>query len=172
MAHQIRQATTFDLPEVIALENEAFGARGTAESPAVIQSRIETFPEGCVVIETDGKIIGYSSSEKWLDEQQPLLDIDASARHHTDGKIFCISSMAIFLAYRGQGFGLALLDHLIKLARHHSCTQMILSTVQAQEFYSKRGFRITDRLLEPNSNIALTVMKLNLSCELDPPSKS
>jgi len=162
MAHKIRQASTFDLPEIIALENEAFGARGTAESSAVIESRLKVFPEGCLVVESNGKTIGYASSEKWSQEYEPLLDIDPFARHAKNGHMFCISSFAIRLTHRGKGFGLFLLDHLIEIARHHSCAAMILSTVQAQEFYSKRGFQITASLLKPNSNIALTVMKLDL----------
>jgi ribosomal protein S18 acetylase RimI-like enzyme len=160
----IRQATIAELPDIVDLENEAFTPHGTAESKDVIQSRLTVFPEGFIVLETDGIIAGYASAEKWLNERDPLLDENPLTTHKPDGRILCITSLAIRLPYRGRGFGLAILDRLIEIAHHQKCAQLILSTTRAQAFYSKRGFYILNE--HERSGLNFTTMKLELPSQV------
>jgi len=159
-AYVIRQATTADLPAVADLELEAFSDYGTAESPEVFRSRLEIFPGGFFVCVVDGAVVGYGSSEKWLQERQPVLNEDASAAHNPQGKIFCITGLAVRLSHRGLGFGLAILDALIDLARRDQCTRVVLETTNGQRVYLKRGFRISHECEQ--DGIKFSVMKLDL----------
>ena len=159
--YNIRQATDLDLPEIAYLEAEAFAPYGTAESPDTQRARLAVFPEGFAVLEIDNLIAGYGTSEKWTEPREPILDEDPNKTHDSHGKIFSITGLAVRLAYRGRGFGLAILDHLIALAHRHDCTQIILQTTHAQGLYLKRGFTIVRNRLQ--SGVTLSIMKLDLT---------
>jgi ribosomal protein S18 acetylase RimI-like enzyme len=159
-AYLIRRTTLADLPAVADLELEAFSESGTAESPDVFRSRLEVFPAGFFVCVVGDTVAGYGSSEKWLEERQPVLNENASAAHNADGKIFCITGLAVRLSHRGRGCGLALLDALIDLARRERCTKIVLETTNGQRFYIKRGFHISHECVQ--DGIMFSVMKLDL----------
>jgi N-acetylglutamate synthase-like GNAT family acetyltransferase len=159
-AYLIRQATAADLPAVVDLELEAFSDSGTAECLEVFRSRLEVFPAGFFVCTVEGTVVGYATSEKWLEERQPVLNEIASAAHNTEGRIFCITGLAVRLSHRGHGFGLALLDALIQLARRDRCTRVVLETTHGQRIYLKRGFHISHDCVQ--SGIKFSVMKLDL----------
>jgi len=158
--YRIHQAVPADLPLVVDLDYEAFAPYGTAEDLEVFATRLATFPEGFVVMEQDSMIVGYGTSEKWLTEREPALGEDARTIHWPDGRIFCITGMAVRQTYRERGYGLAILDHLIGIARHHNCTTIILETTHAQGLYLKRGFRVVRERQE--RGVVLSVMKLEL----------
>jgi len=158
--YNIRRAAEFDLPEIASLEAEAFGPYGTAECPDTLRARLAVFPEGFAVLELDDLIAGYGTSEKWTEPREPELDQDPNKTHDPSGEIFSITGLAVRPAYRGRGFGLALLDHLIALARRHDCTQIILQTTHAQGLYLKRGFKIVGNRLQ--FGVTLSIMTLDL----------
>lgn len=159
-AYLIRQATAADLPDVVDLELEAFSDSGTAESLEVFRSRLEVFPAGFFVCTLEGTVLGYATSEKWVQERQPVLNENASAAHDGEGRIFCITGLAVRLSHRGHGFGLALLDALIELARRDRCTRIVLETTNGQRVYLKRGFHISHDCVQ--NGIKFSVMKLDL----------
>ena len=99
MAYAIRPATQADLPDIVALDTEAFSPYGTAEDPQVIAARHAVFPEGMLVIEGEQRLIGYGSAEKWLTEREPALNEHPAATHHPTGQIFCITAMAVWPAH-------------------------------------------------------------------------
>jgi acetyltransferase (GNAT) family protein len=109
----IRLAYQDDLPQVCEIDDEAFSPYGTGESPKVIATRLAVFPAGFVVLEKDGVVLGYGSSEKWLHDREPALNEDPSTTHHPLGRVFCITAMAVRRAFWKQGFGSAILDGLI-----------------------------------------------------------
>jgi ribosomal protein S18 acetylase RimI-like enzyme len=158
--YHIRQATKFDLPEIAYLETEAFAPYGTAECPDTLRARLAVFPEGFAVLQIDDLIAGYGTSEKWTEPREPELDEDPNKTHDPNGQIFSITGLAVRLAYRGRGFGLAILDHLIALARRQDCTQIILQTTHAQGLYLKRGFNVVGNRLQ--FGVTLSIMKLDL----------
>ena len=87
----IRPATPEDMPQVIQLDFEAFSPYGTAESPEIIRARQQVFPQGFIVAEKDGRIVGYGSSEKWSAMREPGLDENPYDTHDPNGPIFCIT---------------------------------------------------------------------------------
>ena len=156
----IRPATQADLSQVIQLDGEVFSFYGTAESPAVIRARQQVFPAGFVVAEADGHVIGYGSAEKWARIREPGLDEDPHTTHTPDGPVFCITGMAVAEAFRGQGVGTAMTNHLIEVARQQHCTIVVLETTHAQAFYVRLGFHPLDERQE--RGVLLTVMALEL----------
>jgi ribosomal protein S18 acetylase RimI-like enzyme len=156
----IRNARDQDIPAVAEIDTEAFTAYGTVEKAETFQLRLKTFPDGFIILIAENEIAAYGCSEKWLTEREPGLDENPAANHHIDGKIFCITAMAVKSNFRGRGYGILMLDKLIEIARRENCKQIILETTHAQGLFLKRGFKKTQTRTE--REISLDVMSLNL----------
>ncbi len=109
----IRQVQEKDLPIVADLDYEAFSPYGTSEDPKTFVMRFKAFPIGFIVLEEGDEIAAYGCSEKWMVEREPGLDENPLDTHQADGRIFCITGMAVRMKHRGKGCGLAVLDSLI-----------------------------------------------------------
>ena len=160
MVTSIRDAHNEDIPLVADIDHEAFSPYGTAERIEVFYARFLSFPLGFIVLEVDSEIAGYACSEKWLHERKPGLNENSMETHQSDGRIFCITGMAVRQNQRGKGYGLAMLDRLIAFARQEGCIKIILETTHAQRFYSKRGFKAIGTREE--RGITLSIMALEL----------
>lgn len=69
--------------------------------------------------------------------------------------------MAVRVKHRGKGYGLAVLDCLIQIAKHEQCTRILLETTHAQGLYLKRNFQIVQSRNE--RGISLDIMSLDLT---------
>jgi hypothetical protein len=92
-------------PQLAEIDKEAFSPYGTAEKPETFQRRLNTFPDGFIILVTNNEIAAYGCSEKWLQEREPGLDEDPQATHQPEGRILCITAMAVKTKYRGNGYG-------------------------------------------------------------------
>lgn len=146
MMVRLRPATTADLPQIIALDQEIFGTYGADESPEVIAARLAVFPTGCVVlakatVQGDAEpILGYLTTEKWATLREPALDEDPRLTHQPAGTILNITTLAIALSQQGRGLGAQLVAHAIALAQREGCTAIVLETAWAARFYEQHGF--------------------------------
>ncbi len=143
---QLRPATIADLPQIIALDQQIFGAYGADESPIVIAARLAVFPAGCVVLTADtaqndkDAILGYLTTEKWATLREPTLDEDPKLTHQSTGTILNITTLAIAPSQQRKGLGVQLVTHAIALAQREGCTAIVLETAWAARFYEQHGF--------------------------------
>jgi ribosomal protein S18 acetylase RimI-like enzyme len=158
--YKIRQVRETDLSEVADLDYEAFSPYGTAENSETFSLRFKAFPSGFVVLIEGDEIAAYGCSEKWLSEREPGLDENPLDTHQPGGRIFCITGMAVRIKHRGKGYGLAVLDYLMQVAKNESCTKIVLETTHAQGLYLKRGFKIQQSRNE--RGVPLDIMALDL----------
>jgi ribosomal protein S18 acetylase RimI-like enzyme len=156
----IRPAKRGDLKEACAIDYEAFSPYGTAEMPSVIESRWTVFPQGFVVAKARGRIVGYGSSEKWLTEHEPAMNEDPFKSHFPEGRVFCITAVAVYREWRANGIGPAIVDNLIQIAGNEQCRAILLETTHAQNYYLHRGFHIVGEREQMNAK--LTVLALDL----------
>jgi N-acetylglutamate synthase-like GNAT family acetyltransferase len=156
----VRKARDQDIPTVAEIDAEAFSSYATAEQPETFQLRLTAFPDGFIILVADNEIAGYGCSEKWLTEREPSLDENPLATHQPDGRILCITGMAVKKKYRGRGYGLRLLDKLIEIAHREGCKKIVLQTTQAQGLFLKRGFKTVQHRTE--RGISLDVMSLDV----------
>ena len=156
----IRNARDQDIPAVAEIDAEAFAATGTVETPETFQLRLKTFPDGFLILIAENEIAAYGCSEKWLTEREPGLDENPATTHHIDGKILCITAMAVKSNFRGRGYGLLMFDKLIEMARRENCSQIIAETTHAQGLYQKRGFKTLRKRTE--REVSMDVMSLTL----------
>jgi ribosomal protein S18 acetylase RimI-like enzyme len=157
----IRNARDQDIPAVVEINAEAFSSYGTAEKPETFQLRLRAFPDGFIILVADNEIAAYGCSEKWLTEREPRLDENPSVTHQPDGRILCITAMAVKVKYRGRGYGSLMLDKMIEIAHRERCQKIIVgTTTHAQGFFLKRGFKTVQNRTE--RGILLDVMSLDL----------
>ena len=156
----IRNAREQDIPAVAEIDAEAFGPYGTAENPETFQLRLTAFPNGFIILVADNEIAAFGCSEKWLTEREPGLDENPLTTHQPDGRIFCITALAVKKKYQGRGFRLLVLDKLIETAHSEGCKKIILETTHAQDLYLKRGFKSVKNRTE--RGISLDVMSLDI----------
>ena len=156
----VRNARDQDIPTVAEIDAEAFSSYGTAEKPETFERRLRVFPNGFIILIADNEIAGYGCSEKWLTEHQPDLGESPLVTHQPDGRIFCITGMAVKTKYRGRGYGLLILDKLMEIAHNEGCRKIVLETTHAQGLYLKRGFKTVRNRTE--RGISLEVMSLDI----------
>ena len=156
----VRNARDQDIPAVAAIDAEAFSPYGTAEKPETFQLRLTAFPDGFVILIADNEIAAFGCSEKWLTEREPALNENPLASHNLDGRILCITAMAVKTKYRGRGYSLLILDKLIEIAHREGCRKIVLETTHAQDLYLKRGFTTVQN--RTKRGISLDVMSLDI----------
>ena len=156
----VRNAREQDIAAVVEIDAEAFSPYGTAEKPETFQLRLTAFPEGFIILIADNEVAAYGCSEKWLTEREPGLDQNPLASHQPDGRILCITAMAVKTKYRGRGYGLLVLDKLMEIAHREGCRKIVLETTHAQDLYLKRGFKTVQNREE--RGISLDVMALDI----------
>jgi ribosomal protein S18 acetylase RimI-like enzyme len=156
----IRNAREQDIPAVVEIDAESFSPYGTAEKPETFQLRLNTFPNGFIILVAENEIAAYGCSEKWLTEREPGRDEDPRVTHEPDGRIFCITGMAVSTKQRGKGYGLRILDKLMEIAHNEGCKKIVLETTHAQGLYLKRGFKSVRTRTE--GGVSLEVMSLDI----------
>ena len=156
----VRNARDQDLPAVVEINTEAFTPYGTAENPETFQLRLRAFPDGFIILVADNEIAAYGCSEKWLTEREPALDENPMVTHQLDGRILCITGMAVKKKFQGRGYGVRVLDKFLEIAHGERCQKIVLETTHAQDFFLKRGFKTVQKRTE--RGVALDVMSLDV----------
>jgi len=156
----VRNARDQDIPAVIEINTEAFSPYGIAERPETFQLRLTAFADGFIILVADNEIAAFGCSEKWLTERAPALDENPLVTHQPDGRILCITAMAVKMKYRGRGYGLLILDKFLEIAHREGCKKIILETTHAQGLFLKRGFKTVQKRTE--RGISLDVMSLDI----------
>ena len=156
----VRNARDQDIPAVAAIDAEAFAPYGTAEAPETFQLRLTAFPNGFIILVAENEVAAYGCSEKWLTEREPGLDENPLVTHQPEGKVFCITGMAVKMKYRGRGYSMLVLDRLIETAHLEGCKKVVVETSHAQDLYRRRGFKTVGKRTE--RGVSLDVMSLDL----------
>ena len=156
----VRNARDQDISAVAEIDAEAFAPYGTAEKPETFHLRLTAFPDGFIILVAENEIAAFGCSEKWLTEREPGLDENPAVTHQREGRIFCITAMAVKMKFRGRGYGLLILDKLIEIAHREGCRKIILEPPHAQGLFLKRGFKTVQTRTE--RGVSLDVMSLEI----------
>ena len=156
----VRNARDQDISATAEIDAEAFSPYGTAEKSETFQLRLTAFPDGFIILVADNEIAAYGCSEKWLTEREPGLEENPITTHQPEGRILCITAMAVKMKYRGRGYGLRILDKLLEIAHSEGCRKIVLQTSHAQGLFLKRGFKTVQNRTE--REVSLDVMALDI----------
>ena len=120
----IRRFLPPDFERVIAIEKEAFDEY----NPILFMTAYETFPEGFLVAEKDGNVIGFLTAV-------PISRFEVK-----------ILSIAVDKRCQSRGFASMLLKSLFELLQPKGVLRVLLevrlSNVQAQKLYLSLGFNL------------------------------
>ncbi len=151
----IRKATVNDIEHIMDIEHESF-CENVYEDLKVFKDRITTFPDGFLILEVEGSICGYISSEIWsyaenIHEDMFNLNHSINNVHDATGSELYISSIGILKKYRGKGYGKLLFSELSrKITESYNISSLILIVsvqwIAAKRIYENNGFREIKRL--------------------------
>lgn len=149
----IRKATINDIEDIMDIEHESFH-ENVYEDRSVFSSRILTFPDGFLVLEVDGNVCGYISSEIWNYSEKinkDMFDLNHSINklHTTTGSELYISSIGVLKKYRRKGYGKLLFSELSgRIIEKYNISSMILIVsgwwTAAKKIYENNGFKEID----------------------------
>jgi ribosomal-protein-alanine N-acetyltransferase len=120
----IRKFRPSDFERIIAIEKEAFGEY----NPILFMAAYETFPDGFLVAEEDGHVVGFLTTVVVA-----LLDVK-------------ILSIAVDKRCQSKGFASMLLKALFQVLRAKGILRLLLevrlSNIRAQKLYLSLGFNL------------------------------
>jgi ribosomal-protein-alanine N-acetyltransferase len=120
----IRKFRPSDFERIIAIEKEAFGEY----NPILFMAAYETFPDGFLVAEEDGHVVGFLTTVVVA-----LFDVK-------------ILSIAVDKRCQSKGFASMLLKALFQVLRAKGILRLLLevrlSNIRAQKLYLSLGFNL------------------------------
>nr|WP_321497104.1 N-acetyltransferase [uncultured Methanolobus sp.] len=150
MKISIRNAEKGDIEGIMSVEHDSFHSNIVENSDTFLE-RVKAFSDGFLVVEIDGEIAGYISSELWdhsenIDTEKFVLGHSITETHRNDGKELYISSIGVLKKYRGKGYGNALFMELVNRIRgKYEILSIILIVSEdwhaAKRIYENGGFR-------------------------------
>lgn len=149
----IRSAQTKDVKQCHRIESVSFSAEEAA-SLERITLRQREFPQGFLVAEHNGKIIGMINSG--ASDQADLADEEFKALigHDRNGSQRVIFSLAVDPAQQGEGIGARLMQDYIDRARSDSVKEIrLICKEQMIDFYKRFGFENCGRSVSKHGGV-------------------
>ena len=129
----MRSCTAEDFPAIAGLLGQLWPTKklDLAALNKVYQRALESEQQVYVCAADGKKIIGFGS-------------LTLKNNLWQEGNLGHIDELAVDTAYRGNGIGTKLLEHLIEIARQKGCRRVELDSAfhrkQAHQFYEQNGF--------------------------------
>lgn len=133
MKVKIRQAKIQDIPQILSVEKGTWGEE-CAASKEMLESRLKIFPEGFLVAESDGDIIGLVVVERvnydFRKNSYTWYQITDNGfiknSHRPDGNVLYGVDLSVLPAFQRKGVGSKLLEAVAKLAVRFNIKQGML----------------------------------------------
>ena len=111
-----RDAQLADADRCFEIETSAYEG-DEAATHAKISKRIETYPEGFLILEVGGKIVGFINSGCACEVEMSDEDFKELIGHDPDAPNVVIMSVVVDPAEQGKGYSKALMETFIKRMR-------------------------------------------------------
>lgn len=139
----IRPVTETDLTACHCVEALSF-PEDEAASLDSIRTRIDIFPDGFLVAEDNGRIIGMVNSGSTSKDDITDEDFKSLIGHEPDGENIVVFSLCVLPEYRGNGIAADLLAQFVEHSRSLGKRRVLLLCKDGLvPFYRRAGF--TDR---------------------------
>lgn len=143
MPHTFRTPVPSDAARCFAVERAGFDGESAAPLSSIAK-RIAQYPEGFLLIELDGDIVGFINSGCAHQVEMADHSFKDMIGHDSQAPNIVIMSVVVDPDYQGQGLAKALMDEFIKRAAdmekqamHLMCKEHLIP------FYEGFGFRYT-----------------------------
>lgn len=136
----IRMVKPDDLTTCHIIEELCFQP-AEAASISSIDIRIQTYPEGFLVADCDGKVVGQINSGSTQKNDISDEEFKQLIGHDPDGQNIVIFSLSVLPKFRKQGVGDKLLNGFIKQARDMGKARVLLICKDGLvAYYTRHGF--------------------------------
>lgn len=136
----IRTVRPDDLNACLAVEQACFPPDEAADAEG-IRTRIERFPQGFLVAEWDGMIVGQVNSGATHKEDITDEAFKKLVGHNDDGKNVVVFSLSVLPEYQGRGIAASLMREFIAAAAKQSRQAiLLLCKHDLVSFYERLGF--------------------------------
>jgi ribosomal protein S18 acetylase RimI-like enzyme len=136
---QIRQVKKNDLEGCFEVENLSYTTDGASKEK--VEKRINVFPEGFLVAELEGKIVGIVNGTSTNKEDLSDEELKEMAGFDKKGKNLIIFSLAVLPSFRCQGIAKQLMDKFIETAKRLKKEKILLICKDDLiHYYEKIGF--------------------------------
>ncbi len=136
---KIRYVRDNDLDDCYRVESACYTSDGATREK--IQKRISLFPEGFLVAETKGQIIGLINSTSTDKEDITDEELKDMVGHVKDGKNMVIFSLAVLPEFQGNGISKQLMLRFIKVSKDLKKEKiLLLCKSELIPYYQNYGF--------------------------------
>ncbi|SEF64407.1 GNAT family N-acetyltransferase [Marinobacterium lutimaris] len=136
----IREVTLSDLDRCYEIETSAY-AGDEAASREKIEKRILTYPEGFIVLEIDGAVVGFVNGGATDRVQMSDEAFKELVGHDPAGSQIVIMSVVVHPAHHRRGYASRLLDAFIdKMTRMNKQAIHLICQTELIDFYANHGF--------------------------------
>jgi predicted N-acetyltransferase YhbS len=137
----IRNVKLSDLDQCFAVESAGFPDEEEAASKESIKTRIKTFPQGFLVAELDGRVIGIINSAATDKEDLADEELKKMVGHDPNGKSLVVFSLVVLPEYQKQGIARQLMLRFIEEADRLGKKKILLMCKSNLiEYYERMGF--------------------------------
>ncbi len=137
----IRMVEQDDLTACHTIEVRSFPPSEAAWTTS-LQTRINDYPEGFLVAEYEGQVIGQVNSGSTSKDDISDEEFKQLIGHDPDGENIVIFSLSVLPEYRKKGIGRQLLDSFVSQAREMGKSKvMLLCKEELVDYYSAHGFK-------------------------------
>ena len=136
----IRHVLPEDLDECFLVESSGFSPEEAA-TRETIQLRIERFPEGFLVAEVDGRVVGILNSAATDKTDLSDEELKQLVGHDPAGRNLVVFALAVLPDYRKQGIARQLMARFADEAREQGKENILLMCKQHLiAYYERMGF--------------------------------
>lgn len=136
----IRHVLPKDLDECFTVETSGFPPEEAA-TRETIQLRMETFPEGFLVAEVEGRVAGILNSGATNQDDISDEELKQLIGHDPAGKNMVVFALVVLPEYQKQGIARGLMSRFVDEARQRGKENVLLLCKQHLiAYYEKMGF--------------------------------
>jgi ribosomal protein S18 acetylase RimI-like enzyme len=136
----IRHVLPEDLDQCFAVETSGFPLEEAA-TRATLQLRINRFPDGFLVAEVDGKVVGMLNSAATNKDDLGDEVLKQLIGHDPEGKNMVVFALAVLPEYQKRGIARQLMSRFVEEARQHDKESVLLMCKQHLiAYYERMGF--------------------------------
>ncbi len=140
MKLNLRNVSAKDLNRCFEIESVSY-AGDEAASKEKILKRIQTYPQGFIVLENASEIIGFINSGATDHVQLSDEDFKDLIGHDDNGSCIVIMSVVVHPNYQGQGMASKLMNHFIDVMKQLGKNKIFLiCQTELIKMYEKYGY--------------------------------
>lgn len=136
----IRHVLPNDLDECFVVETSGFPLEEAA-TRETIKHRIDTFPQGFLIAEMDGRVVGMLNSAATNKDDISDEELKQLVGHDANGKNMVVFALAVLPEFQKRGIAHRLMTQFLEEARAHEKENVLLMCKSHLiAYYQKMGF--------------------------------